>query len=147
MKYHIITTIINFVLIVFILKIFQEIYVLFDSLYFAKRGGYFERFFTYLLFFFSWMATLLIYKVKNYKIHYRYFIGANLIIYLVISFVEYVIYSFGEGNHFTLYNSFLCVKYTLREITAPLLVVSILVHISQNFIGKKLLPEKYKPLN
>ena len=147
MKYHISAIIANILVITAILYLGREFYELFDELYFVKRGGYYDRYFTYLLFFFSWMSTFLVYKVKNYRRHFYYFIAFNLIFIIVFFSVKHVIYNHGTETPLKMRTILRGIYYALRECTLPLIVVSVLVHISQNFIGKKLLPKKYKPLN
>lgn len=145
MKYHICAIIANILVITAILYLGREFYELFDELYFVKRGGYYDRYFLYLLFFFSWIATFLIYKVKNYRKHFYYFIVFNLLIVILFFSVSYVIFTYDTDIPLKIRNLLRGIGYALRECTLPLIVVSVLVQISQNFIGKKLLPEKYKP--
>ncbi|MCG8698599.1 MAG: hypothetical protein MI922_11135, partial [Bacteroidales bacterium] len=72
MKYHVTTAIVNAIIITIVLNLFQEVYKIFDGAYFAKKGHHFANLFIYSLFFFSWMATFIIYKVKNYRKHFYY---------------------------------------------------------------------------
>ena len=147
MKYHITTTIVNIVLIVIVLNIFQEIYEMFDKLYFVKKGHHFAVFFTYSLFLFSWLAPFIIYKIKNYKRHFYYFFTVNILVTILVRIYQYSVFTFDRGYKYDVKILLKSIWGNIIEIIAPLLVISILVYISQNFIGKKLLPEKYKPLN
>lgn len=134
MKFHLIAFFTNLMLIFSIMYLYTSIVTLIDALYFVKKGGYFEAFLAYLFFIFSWASTFIIYKIKNNSTHFYYFLASNLtIICLYTIFI----------NHFELSNLLISLKYAIVETIIPIIVISKLVSISQNFIGKKLLPERY----
>ena len=146
MKYHVTAAIINAIIIYCIVAIYRDIITVIDGSYLARRGHHITSFYTYALLIFSWIATMIIYKIRNYTRHYLYFIGINLLAILTIRLFLYSRFIMTSTTDFDIKVLFITIGYSLKDNIIPLLVISIIVHISQNLIGKKLLPKKYKPL-
>ncbi len=143
MKFHLTAIITNILLIFGIMHLYTFFVTSIDSMYFVKRGQYFESYFAYSILFFSWLATLIIYKKKKYSTHFYYFIAINLLVIVVISIFKYISFINNDSAQFKISNLFISIKSAIFETIIPLLIISILVNLFQNTIGKKLLAKKY----
>ena len=148
-KFHLIATITNSVLILFLLKSHEYIIDTFiDNLFFIRAEENFYLIYLTSLFLFSWLFTFTIYKFKNYRKHFIVFFFSLLVFLFLL--IIYDVFN-GYQNNIEYYDSFLdyCLKksyYILfkEEALIAAILISFSVYVSQTIIGKKLLPEIYK---
>ncbi len=147
-KFHLTCTIINFILILLLLKTHEYIIDKFiDNLFFIRVEENFYKIYLISLFLFSWLATFAIYKFINYKKHFIIFLISLLL--SIFLFIAYDIFN-DIQNEIKYYNSFLdyCYRksyYILfkEETLVASILISISIYLSQMIIGKKLLPKMY----
>jgi len=136
MKFHLTAIITNLMIIFGILYLYSFILTSVDEAYFAKKGYYSRLCFAYFTFVFSWASTFIIYKIKNQSTHLYYFLCFNILsAFIYILFINY--------HPFDLSNLINSLKSAIVETAIPIVAISICVSISQNFIGKRLLPTRY----
>ncbi|OEK08997.1 hypothetical protein A8C32_13960 [Flavivirga aquatica] len=148
-KFHLIATIINIVLIIFLLKIHEYVIDEFiDDLFFIRAEENFYLIYLISIFLFSWLATFTIYKFKNYKKHFIVFLSSLLL--FIFSLIVYDIFS-NIKIDIEYYDGFFnyCLKksyYVLfkEETLIASIIISVSIYISQMVIGKKLLPKMYR---
>ena len=144
MKFHLTAIFTNLVLIFSIMHLSTFVIVkTIDYLYFVKKGYYFEDYFVYLLFVFSWASTFLIYIIKKQSSHLYYFLLFNFMVLIILNIIGFITSNDFNSRPFELSNLLISLKSAIVECIIPIIIVSICVNISQNFIGKKLLPERY----
>ena len=137
MKFHLTAIFTNLVIIFSILYLYSFILTSMDEAYFAKKGYYSELCFAYFTFVFSWASTFITYKIKNQSTHFYYFLCFNILTaFIYILFINY--------HPFDLSNLIDSIKSALIETIIPIVIISKCVSISQNIIGKRLIPERYR---
>ena len=136
MKFHLTAIFTNLVLIFVIMYLYTFVRESLDVMYFFRAGSNLDACFTHLVFVFSWASTFIIYKIKNRFTHFYYLLCFNIF--------SGFIYILSINYHpFDLSNLINSLKSAIVETIIPIIVVSKCVSISQNFIGKKLLPSRY----
>ncbi|WP_064967907.1 hypothetical protein [Tenacibaculum ovolyticum] len=145
MKFHITAILVNIILVFGIMHLYSFFVTFLDTSYFVKKGQYFDSYFAYSILVFSWLATFIIYKNKKYRTHYFYFVFINLLLFLIITTFKYVLFINSSTTvQFKIFNLFISIKDAILETIIPLLIISVLVNLFQNIIGKKLLPRMYE---
>ena len=143
MKFHLTAIFTNIVLILGIMYLYAFIVMSMDDMYFVKKGHDFAVCFSYLIFVFSWLSTFIIYKIKKQSTHFYYFLGCNLLGVLIITIFRYILFINTNSIPFEASSLFINLKYAILETIIPVTIISKCVSISQNLIGKKLLPIRY----
>jgi hypothetical protein len=73
-KFHIVSSLVNFALIVFVMCSYLIIRALMDKMYGHLVPSALFDLNAYMLIFFSWASTFIIYKVSNIKYHFLLFL-------------------------------------------------------------------------
>lgn len=141
MKFHLTAIFTNLVVIFITMYLYSFIIVSIDEAYFAKKGHYFEVCFSYSMLFFSWASTFIIYKIKKRSTHFYYFLCLNILGLIIFAIFPYI--PDIHSHSFELYGLFHSLKSAIIETIIPIVVISKCVSVSQNIIGKKLLPVRY----
>lgn len=147
-KFHLVSTIVNGISVLMLLKVHQFIIDSFiDDLFFLRNEPNFELIYFSSIFLFSWLAPFSIYKFKNYRKHFILFLFS--LFFFLFSIIGYEIFN-GFQNEIEYYNGLLdyCLKksnYILfkEETLIASILISISIYVNQMIIGKKILPKLY----
>ena len=137
-KFHIAAILMNAILIYGIMSLYSLILTSMDEAYFVKKGHYFNLCFLYLMFVFNWVSTVIIYTIKNQSTHFYYFLGFNF-----FSLLSYILFIDTNSPPFEISGLFISLEYAIPETIIPTIIISKCVSMSQNIIGRKLLPTRY----
>jgi len=143
MKFHLTAFLMNLVLIFSVMYLYAFICKTIDPMILFRVETNLEACFIFLMLIFSWASTFIIYKIKNQSTHFYYFVCFNLLGVIIFEIYKYISYINNNDIQFELYGLFINTKDIIPETLIPIIIISILVSISQNYIGKKLLPERY----
>ncbi|AZJ31810.1 hypothetical protein SAMN05444344_1638 [Tenacibaculum mesophilum] len=136
-KFYILSSIINFLLIFFaviVSGLITEEYLVSGMFVTQKNGGADFLFLRRIYMFSAFLFPFLIYIIKNYKYH-------GLVIF-IISLI--VVFSRQLVYYYQLPNEYYSIPRSFKETILLILSTSVIVHFSQMIIGKKLLPTLYK---
>jgi hypothetical protein len=143
MKFHLTSIVTNVVLIFGIMNLYYFIRISIEDMYFFKAGGSFEICFLYLILVFSWSSTFIIYRVKNKAIHFYYFLCSNIFGLIIFSIFDYISSININSIPFELSGLYISLESAILETIIPVFIISKCINVSQNVIGKKLLPTMY----
>jgi hypothetical protein len=143
MKFHLTAIFTNLALIFGIMYLYTFVRESLDVMYFFRAGSNLDACFTHLVFVFSWASTFIIYKIKNQSTHFYYFLCFNILGLIIFSIFDYNSSNELNSRPFEIQGLFGNLKSAILETIIPILIISKCVSISQNIIGKKLLPARY----
>lgn len=140
-KFHLISALLNLLVILGAAYINQFIAELYDPAIFAKRGDDFQFIWLCYVFIFFWLYSFTIYRFKNYKKHFYIFLTLGVL--LVLFRIIYYYFNTALSIGFSPSDLWIYLQNGFVETLSFIIVVAVGIHFSQQIIGKLILVKYY----